>query len=755
MSPAAKILVVEDEKMFGSYLHELLLLNGYGMELVDNGHDALKSITKTEVDLVLLDIMLPDMDGYEVLGRIRNHHPVLPVIMMTGQASVDSAVAALKQGAYDYLEKPVEAPKLLNTINNALAQKRLQVQSEISEKKLAQSEERYHRLFENVTDALVIFNADSMQVEEINAAASNLFGYTAKEMAALKVSQLSAEEERSIRAVKEITNSKEKSQFVPLRYLLKKDGTIFPAEINQSVIVENNRVLIINVVRDITLRKKAEDELHKTRERLHHYLSASPTITYAVDPQADFACTFISQNVTTLLGYEPSDFRNDRHFWRDRIHPEDTRQQVDASALLMQKGYNNVEYRFRHCNGSYHWLRDEAKMIFDTHGRPAEIVGSMIDVTDQKRVEGQLRESEKRFRDLVENALIGIIIVQNNRIVYHNPNQTRMYESIQTRSMDKIFARLHPEDREDVKTAYDDIVSGNVQTVEKDIRFYPSGKIGSKAGLRWAKCKAASFKYYGKPAVLINVIDITDAKQLEHQLIIKNKMLSLGRVAAGIAHEIRNPLMGINSYIYTLKDCCGTENPDTEDFELMQQIVDQIQCASNKIEAVIKRVIDFSKPGLPKMVLTDINQPLEEVIELSAVTLRKNSVKLEKNLTANMPHCYVDSPMIEQVILNLITNAIKAMENGNGSKMLQVKTYSENNTLCIDISDSGPGVPLNLRDKIFDPFFTTKDDSQGIGLNISQRIVADHNGYLALDTSPLGGATFKIVLPVERRMNPR
>jgi len=755
MSPEEKILVVEDEKLFGKYLQKLLQSHGYEIQMAHNGHDAVKSMTKTEVDLVLLDIMLPDMDGYEVLGRIRDHRPLVPVIMMTGQASIDSAVAALKQGAYDYLQKPFEAPKVLNTIKNALDQKRLQVQSETSEKKLAQSEERYHRLFENVNDALVIFDAESLQVEEINAAASHLFGYTRKEITALKIPQLTGEEENSIRTIKEIIASKEKRKLVPLRYLLKKDGTIFPAEINQAAFVENNRTSIIGVVRDITLRKKAEDELFKTRERLQHYLSSSPTVIYAIDPQADFSCTFMSQNVTDLLGYKPSDFTDDPQFWRDRIHPEDTRQVKDAVAFLSQKGFNTVEYRFRHCNGSYHWMRDEAKILFDAHGTPAEIVGSWIDITYQKRVEGQLRESEERFRNLVENALIGIIIVQNHRIVYHNPNQIKIFESIESRSINKIFARLHPDDIDDAKTAYGNIVSGKVQTIEKDIRLYPSGEIGSQADMRWVKCKAASFKYHGKAAVLINIMDITDAKHLEHQLIIKNKMLSLGRVAAGIAHEIRNPLMGINSYLFTLNDLCSQDKLESDDLQLMEQIVEQIQTASNRIEAVIKRVIDFSKPGLPKMVLTDINQSLEEVIELSAVTLRKNGVKLEKYLTENMPSCYVDPQMIEQVILNLITNAIRAMENGNGSKRLVVKTYTEKNNVCIGVSDSGPGVPLNLREKIFDPFFTTKEDGQGIGLNISQRIVADHNGYIALHTNKWGGAEFKIELPVERRMIPR
>ena len=106
-------------------------------------------------------------------------------------------------------------------------------------------------------------------------------------------------------------------------------------------------------------------------------------------------------------------------------------------------------------------------------------------------------------------------------------------------------------------------------------------------------------------------------------------------------------------------------------------------------------------------------------------------------------------------MLNLINNAANAMENGNGTKTIRVKSYTGNNTVCIGVSDSGPGVPRKLRDKIFDPFFTTKEDGQGIGLNIAQRIIADHNGSLSLDTSDWGGAEFRIELPVEKRMDPR
>jgi signal transduction histidine kinase len=232
-------------------------------------------------------------------------------------------------------------------------------------------------------------------------------------------------------------------------------------------------------------------------------------------------------------------------------------------------------------------------------------------------------------------------------------------------------------------------------------------------------------------------------------------MLSLGRVAAGIAHEIRNPLTGINTYLYTIEDFCGSDNLGPEEMEVIRQIVTQIQVASNKIESVIKRVMDFSKPGAPKMVRTNINESLEEAIELSSVTMRKNGVKIEKSLAPDLPQCYADSHLIEQVVLNLITNAARAMEKSNGTKFVEIKSSAQNNTLSIRVADSGPGVPIELREKIFDPFFTTKDDGSGIGLNIAQRIVADHNGTISLDGSKWGGAEFKIELPIERRISTR
>jgi PAS domain S-box-containing protein len=241
-------------------------------------------------------------------------------------------------------------------------------------------------------------------------------------------------------------------------------------------------------------------------------------------------------------------------------------------------------------------------------------------------------------------------------------------------------------------------------------------------------------------------LDITRAKEMEHLLRIQDKMTSLGRVAAGIAHEIRNPLSGINIYLNTLEKIYDR----AESLDKVKQIIRQIQSASSKIESVIKRVMDFSKPNEPKLILTDINQPIEEAINLSSVTLRKSGIKIEKDLARDLPLCHADPLLIEEVILNLITNATEAMKNVDRDKKIDVTSSVKNDRIIVNVSDSGPGVTPDLKDKIFDPFYSTKNGSTGIGLSINHRIITDHGGSLRVSTSKWGGAEFVIEIPVKK-----
>jgi PAS domain S-box-containing protein len=497
MSDTAKILVVDDEPAVCDLLMDSLGGQGHKIEACNSGHAAVKALAVNTYDLVLLDVGLPDMDGFDAMAKIRQQWPQTLVIMITGDATIESAVEALKSGAYDFLKKPFQIVELRKTIKNALGHKRL----------------------------------------------------------------------------------------------------------------------------------------------------------------------------------------------------------------------------------------DEAR----------------------RNSEDALRASEEQFRTLVENSLIGICIVQNNKIVYLNPEQQKLYNSLPVKPLSKLIGYVHPDDVKKVIGGYQSLLSGRNKTVEEVFRFYPTEDRSKNAEIKWVQCRASIFQYKGDDAILINMVDITRSKELEHLIRLKSKMISLGRVAAGIAHEIRNPLTGINSYLYTLEDLLGLENLTDEDMAMMKQIVEQMQVASNKVESVIKRVLDFSRPGVPSMSLISVNEPLQEAIELSAVSLRKKDIKIQKTLDETVPRCYGDAQLIEQVILNLIDNAVKAMEKHDGEKKLLIRSYFKNNSIFLAVSDSGPGIPMSTKEKIFDPFFTTETDGSGIGLAISQRIINDHSGTVHVDSSKWGGAEFTIELPIDKR----
>jgi PAS domain S-box-containing protein len=371
-----------------------------------------------------------------------------------------------------------------------------------------------------------------------------------------------------------------------------------------------------------------------------------------------------------------------------------------------------------------------------------------MDIEDKRKLaENSLRESEQRFRDLVENSLMGISIIQDNRIVYQNTEQEKLLGPLPRPIKLTDLDSIHPEDVGKVKEFSRNMTSGNNRTQDIEFRFFPVGNMDSGPDMKWVYCRTSSIEYKGKEAILLTLMDMTRAKELEHLLRIQDKMASLGRVAAGIAHEIRNPLSGINIYLNTLQKIYDR----SERLDKVKTIIEHLQSASAKIESVIRRVMDFSKPGEPKFVLTTINEPIEEALQLSAVSMRKRGIKVEKTLSEALPPCYLDPHMIEEVILNLITNAAEAVKNMTGEKTIAVSSSAENKHIVVRISDSGPGVSKNRRDKIFDPFYSTKNGSTGIGLSLSHRIITDHGGSLSVTQSKLGGAEFVIEMPIKNQ----
>jgi PAS domain S-box-containing protein len=507
---------------------------------------------------------------------------------------------------------------------------------------------------------------------------------------------------------------------------------------------------------DLTERKKIENSLKESEQRLNDIIDFLPDATFAIDTNGKvIAWNLAIEEMTGIAAKHMVGKKNYEYalpFYGIRmpllvdlaIRPDEEIEK-DYSLLKKEKDILLAESQVS-VKGNNGVISEKARPLYDIKGNIAGAIESIRDITLRKQAEEVLQKSEKSFRDLLENSPVGICIIQDRRVVYMNSEQKRIIGTVPDSFQFKNL-NVHPEDSKNFIQFCDSVFSYDVPIDDMQIRFYPFVKNGKPTYLKWVNLRASLTEYHKRRAVLINMIDVTKTKGLEKAIQLREKMASLGHVAAGMAHEIRNPLSGINLLLDIIKESLEP----SENAQDIKGLVSQAQEAANKIESVIKRVLDFSRPNEPHLTLENINVPIKEAMELSRTVLRKSGINIQSSLDQNMPKLYIDVQLIEQLILNLINNAAEAMKNKKDQKILKISSAQENKDIVLKISDSGTGIPVEIRDKIFDPFFTTKSDGSGIGLSLCQRIIADHGGTIKVVCSKLGGAEFRIRIPIEKR----
>ena len=401
------------------------------------------------------------------------------------------------------------------------------------------------------------------------------------------------------------------------------------------------------------------------------------------------------------------------------------------------------------------WINCSGRPLRNADGVLQGGVVAFRDITARKQASRALQASEEQFRTLVGSSLVGIMIVRNGRVVYMNPEQKKLFGDPPASFELRSFQDVHPEDRGKFEELCDAVLSDGGGSRDMEIRFYPFGRSGEGVDLRWVHCRGTPIRSQGERVFLLNMVDITRLKEMEHQFLVREKMASLGHVAAGIAHEIRNPLSGINIHLSALEKTIEDDGGlGGEAREQAERIFAQIKSASERIESVIRKVMDFSRTRAPRLGRVDINAAIEEAIDFSMTFLRKRGITLDRSRIAVVPKCPADSSLITQVVMNLITNAAQAMENAPGHKVIEVSSGVLDGRIFICVSDSGLGVPLAIREKIFDPFYTTRREGYGIGLSFSRRVIAEHEGILTVGDGRLGGAEFRIELPLNEQGDP-
>ncbi len=246
---------------------------------------------------------------------------------------------------------------------------------------------------------------------------------------------------------------------------------------------------------------------------------------------------------------------------------------------------------------------------------------------------------------------------------------------------------------------------------------------------------------------IIRISDITEQKKIEEQLIRADRLASLGQLSGGIAHEIRNPLASISLFT----DILGGDGKfirDPEEAELFNEIKDNI----HRIENIIKRVLDFAKPPVLASDEINLNELTSEIVKLWSSKLRKSDIQLNLDLADELPPVRGDVIGLQQVINNVVLNAIEAMDQGGDIDIKTLQNRSApgqyHNVVHLSVSDNGPGIARDHQEDIFNPFFTTKASGTGLGLSISHQIIKRQGGTFTFESNPDQGTTFVIELPI-------
>jgi two-component system NtrC family sensor kinase len=395
-------------------------------------------------------------------------------------------------------------------------------------------------------------------------------------------------------------------------------------------------------------------------------------------------------------------------------------------------------------DGSHGFAETSISPILDNKGKIVGFRGVGRDITEHRRIEEALRQSEENYRVLFDSSVIGTIVLEADtlRIAMANQAATEIFgfSSVEeVRGLDP-FDYIRPKDKEKVlELAMTDLF-------EKDSRQVHEFGVSTKDGRQiWISATGARIRHEGRVAGLICFTDITEQKRQNERLLMTDRLASMGELASGAAHELNNPLTSIIGFSQLLME---KEVPDDirEDLKLINN-------EARRAIVVTNNFLSFARKHSSTKQLNQINNIIEDVLELRAYEHRVNHIDIDRHFDTNLPEIMVDYFQMQQVFMNIIINAEYFMVKMHSKGTLTITTEKENSTVRISFADDGPGITAEDLGRIFDPFFTTKEagSGTGLGLSICHGIVSEHGGQM-YGTSQLGkGATIVVELPIKKR----
>ncbi|MEW6319764.1 MAG: PAS domain S-box protein [Acidobacteriota bacterium] len=515
----------------------------------------------------------------------------------------------------------------------------------------------------------------------------------------------------------------------------------------QNLLLEPVIGAIVVHYRDATANKDLEAVLRGTESRYAYLFEQAADVIFETDPEGYFRV--VNPATLRVFGYGIDEVIGRR--FTEFIHPDHRNRVFRHYLKQTDEGVTTsyIEFMAVTKDGREVWLGQNAWMMFDHEGRFRGFQAVARDITEQRRTEEALREAEAKYRSVVEQSLVAVYILQDNKIVYVNPKGAELlgYAADELVGSPPIHLVVEA-DRGFVASELARVSHAGAQSVQFVARA--RRKDGT---LMQGEAYCAPTEYERRPAVLVTVLDVTDRSRLEEQLRQSQKMEAIGRLAGGIAHDFNNLLTAIRGNAELLQHRFRKD-------PVLSADIDEVVQAADRAASLTRQLLLFSRKQDFQTARLNLNDTVESVARMVRRLIGPN-VQLEIARDPRLGDVQADPAQTEQVLLNLIVNARDALPEGGRIRVT---------TANVDITAHGPGaetglqpgayVRLSVTDdgigmdeatqlRIFEPFFTTKEPGRGTGLGLSTvyGIIQQMGGTIMVTSARGAGATFDVYLP--------
>ena len=601
-----------------------------------------------------------------------------------------------------------------------------------------ESEDRYRTLFDSTNDAIFIHDMGGKFLET-NKGACERLGYSREELfrmtpADINSPQYAATVAQRIEELRKVGHSL--SEIAQVR----RNGTIIPTELSSRIIDYKGKPAVLSIARDITERKRAEEALLATEAKYRQLVENIDELIYAgqfgtsamVSP-----LTFMSDQVERILGYRAKEFLDDRSIWGRTLHPDDMAE-VQATMQMVIEGKNVVRvYRMKKRNSEeYCWLEDHIVPQVDSTGRVTGYFGVARDITERKKAENALKESEERYKAIFEGASDGFLAadLKTNKFVFANPKICEITGYSLKELLELNVNDIHP--KEDLPFVIDQFTKQAQGTLDvaKDIPILRKDKT-----VLYCDISSKVIEIGGQKRLVGFFRDITERKQIERM---KDQFVST------VSHELRTPLTSIRASLGLLASGMSGTLP-----EKGQRMLEIAVTNTDRLVRLINDILDSERLASGKTPMEKKQCSAAQFVTQAADVMKPMAEKAGISLSVESQDAvlWADPDRIAQALTNLVSNAIKFSPKGG---RIWVTAERRENQMVFKVRDEGRGIPPDKLGLLFERFQQVdasdarEKGGTGLGLSISKSIVEQHSGRIWVESTVGKGSTFFFTLPL-------